>query len=125
MTEPLRTVRVRFLPWKPRWRSKDGDWDVPDGVLDGADDPISLVIGLVLVVLLSPFVVLFVVGVLLLSFELILLLALLPFAMLGQILGLRAWQLALTPVAGEKTYVAVKGTLEMLAARCYYRSLRV
>ncbi len=124
MTDPLRRVRIRFLPWKPRWRGRDTGWDLPD-IPDLGDDPISAVLGLLVLLLLAPFVVLFVVGVLILSAELVLLLALLPLAMLGQLLGQRDWQLALTPVEGEKRYVAVRGTGAMLSARRYYRSLRV
>jgi hypothetical protein len=119
----LRRVHIRLLPWKPRWRTSDREWDPPD-LLDVRDDPISAVIGLVLMLLLVPFVLLFVVGVVLLSAELLLLLALVPLLMLGQLVGMLPWQLGLTLTDRTRRYVEVTGTAKMLAARRYYRTLR-
>ena len=121
----VRRVAVRLLPWRPRWRSqREHSWDLPDlGVFDG-DDSVSLAIGFIALLLFAPFVVLFVVGVVLLSAELLLVLALLPFAMLGQVVGVLPWVLAVTDSDGLKHAVPVKGTRAMLTARRYYRSLR-
>lgn len=122
----LSRVRVRLLPWRPRWRTaRDGE--VPDvsGLFDFLDDPVSAVIGLVLAVLVLPFVLLFVLGVVVFSAELVLLLALVPFLMIGQFVGLLPWVLVLTRFTGERTYVQMSGTRAMLAARRRYRSLRL
>ena len=126
MTGPaLKRVRVRLLPWKPRWRSGK-DRDLPDvsGALDLADDPISFVIALVALIVLAPFVLLLVVGVLLLSVEIVLLLALLPLLLLVQVFGLRPWVLVLTDLAGTRSFVEVHGTRRMLAQRRLYRAQR-
>lgn len=83
-----RTWRVsrRWMPW--RRKSSVGDWgDVPgaDGI---GDDPISMIIGVLLIVLLIPFVILAV----LVALEMLLLLALLPFAILARMLLGRHWR---------------------------------
>lgn len=75
----------RWLPWRRR-----AGWDAgPDlpGVGFG-DDPISMIIGLVLLVLVLPFLVL----ALVVALELVLLLLLLPFAVLGRVAFGRQWR---------------------------------
>lgn len=126
MNEPgaVRRVRVRLLPWRPRWRVRDVP-DLPDpGWLDLGDDLIGLVLGLVLLLVGLPVALFVLVGLVLLSAEVGLLVALLPFLLLGQVLGLLPWQLAVTGTDGTKRYVEAGGTREMLAARRYYRTLR-
>ena len=114
-------VRLRLLPWRPRWRAPEADgpsFDVPDL---GFDDPVSAVIGFLLLLFLAPFVLVFVLGVVLFSAEILLLLALLPLLMLGQVLGLLPWVLSVREANGDHRYVEVRGTRRMLAT---WRSLR-
>jgi hypothetical protein len=121
----VRRVHVRLLPWRPRWRLRDipeGSLDV--GGFDVGDDPISLVIGLFLLLLGLPAVIFVVLGVLLFSVEIGLLLALLPLVMLGQRIGWLPWYLAVTSTTGERQWICAGNTREMLSARRYYRSLR-
>lgn len=79
-------VSRRWVPWRRRLKGAlDG---VPDlGVGSLGDDPISLVIGLVLLVVLLPFLLLFLVA----GLELLALLAALPLAVLGRVLLGRHW----------------------------------
>ena len=65
-------VKRRWLPWRRRF---NGGWDVPS--FDVGDDPVSLVIGTLILV---PALILF----LLWGFELLLVLLLLPFAILAR-----------------------------------------
>lgn len=122
----VRRVRVRLLPWRPRWRSKDTDLPDVSGLADvgDIDDPFAAVVLVVAAVVLAPFLLLFVVGVVLLSFELLLLLALVPLALLGQLLGLLPWYLVVTTQDGVRHAVQAGSTAKMVAARRYYRSLR-
>lgn len=89
VTDPAgRTWRVsrRWLPW--RRRSKlDMGYDVPSiGGL--GDDPISMIIGLVLLVLVIPILILAII----VTLELLLLLLLLPFVILGRVVFGREWR---------------------------------
>lgn len=120
----VRQVRVRLLPWRPRWRVKDLPHGDPTDALDVMDDPVSAVIGLVLFVVVLPVVGFLVLGLLLFSLEVGLLLMLLPLVAIVQLVGLRPWYLGVTPTVGERVWVCAGGTPEMLAARRYYRSLR-
>jgi hypothetical protein len=77
-------VSRRWVPWRRRLK----------GVLDSApdlpslgDDPVSGVIGIVLLVVMIPFLLLFLVA----GLELLLLLAVLPFAVLGRMAIGRHW----------------------------------
>lgn len=82
-----RTWRVtrRWVPWRRRLKgSLDAMPDLPVGL---GDDPVSVVIGLVLLVLLLPFLLLVLVA----GLELLLLLLVLPFAVLGRALFGRHW----------------------------------
>lgn len=111
-------MRVRLLPWKPRWR----DPGLPDtGSLDLGGDDFGLGVLIVLVVLALPLLVVLV----LFSLEVLALLVLVPFLMVGQLLGLLPWVLVLRTPSGERRAVEVRGTRAMLDARRYYRSLRV
>lgn len=98
-TDSLRRVKVRdpqgqtwrvtrrWVPWRRRLKgSLDALPDLPGGTSLG-DDPVSLVIGLVLLVLLLPFLLLGLVA----GLELLLLLAVFPFALLGRVLLGRHW----------------------------------
>lgn len=120
---PFRSARLRLLPWRPRLRG-DRDWvDVGDvGNVDiGGDDlgfGMVLLVGLLLLAALPVVVVLLV-----FSLELVLLAMLLPFALLGQMLGLLPWQIAVRTTDGRKHYVSVRGTRSMLDALRHYRSL--
>ena len=80
-------VSRRWLPWRRRVKADSGP-DLPTGSELG-DDPISMIIGLVLLVLILPGLI--VVGIALL--ELLLLLLLLPFMVLGRVIFGRAWQI--------------------------------
>jgi hypothetical protein len=121
----VKRVRVRLLPWRPRWRTRKGRWDDLDlDVPDLGDDPVSLVIGLLFAFVALPALILLLVGVLLLSAEIAVVLALLPFALVGQLAGLVPWYLRVTTTDGEKQWIETGGTREMLSARRYYRSLR-
>ena len=66
----LRRVRLRLLPWRPRWRTGEVR-DVPDLPFADLDDPLSLVIGLLFALVVAPFAILFVIGVALLGTELL------------------------------------------------------
>ena len=101
---------------------KDGGFDAPNIGFDVDDLGVGAII---LAVVAALFVLPVLLALLLFSFELALVLLLVPFAMAGQLLGLLPWQLALRSVDGTKHYVSVKGTRTMLEARSYYRSLRV
>jgi hypothetical protein len=109
-----------LLPWRPRFRGIGAD---KVGDVSGVDFGDDLGIGLVFVL----FIVFLPVSLALLLFsaELLVVLALVPFLMSGQLLGLLPWQLGLRDVDGRKHYVSVTGTRKMLEARRYYRSLRV
>lgn len=87
------------------------------------DDPISAVIGLLLLVLLLPVVVVVVLGVVVLGVELSLLLLLLPLAWAGQVLGLLPWRLVLTSSSGTRTWEEVRGTRAMLRRRRQLRAV--
>lgn len=83
-----RTWRVsrRWMPWRRR-TSTDGLDAGPDTSGLG-DDPISVVLGLLALVLFIPFVLVL----LLVTLEILLLLLLLPFAVLGRVLLGRHWR---------------------------------
>ena len=74
----------RWVPW--RRRLKDVLDVVPDTPVLG-DDPISLVIGGIILILMLPFLLLLVVA----GLEFLLLLLVLPFAILGRVLFGRHW----------------------------------
>lgn len=79
-------VSRRWLPWRRRVKdTTDRLPDVPEGGI--GDDPISMVLGLILLILLLPFLLLM----LLAGIELLLLLLLLPFVIAGRILLGRSW----------------------------------
>jgi hypothetical protein len=123
----VRSVRIRLLPWRPRWRAGDIDrypdgWDV--GGFDLGDDPISAVLGFIGLVLFLPVLLFLVVGLVLLSAELAVLLALVPLLLLVQLFGLQPWYLRVASTSGEVSWICAGRTREMLAARRYYRSLR-
>lgn len=87
-----RSVRVhrRWLPWRRRVRDIEG---LDAGGLDGTgDDPISLALALLGVLLLIPFVL----GLVLLVGELFLLVLLLPAVVLVRVLFRRPWTVEAT-----------------------------
>ena len=90
VTDPSgQTWRVtrRWVPWRRRLKNKsDLVPDLPSGL---GDDPISAVIGLVLLVLALPFLLL----ALLVTLELLLLLLLVPFALLARVVFGRHWSI--------------------------------
>lgn len=85
-----RTWRVsrRWMPW--RRKTHVDDWGLtPHNAGSGlGDDPISMIIGLLLLVLLIPVLVLMVI----VALEMLLLLLVLPFAILGRVLLGRHWR---------------------------------
>ncbi len=121
----LVAVRLRLLPWRPRWRTGDTGPELPDLDLGLGDDPLSAVVGLLLLLLFLPFLVLAVVGVVVLGLELLALLALLPLALSAQLLGLRPWVLVLRTRDRQRTPVEVTGTRAMLRRRRQLRAQRV
>jgi hypothetical protein len=80
-------VSRRWVPWRRRLKGQvDSIPDVP--LLDGlGDDPISVIVAVVALVLLAPFIVVVIVA----GAEFLLLLLLLPFAILGRMLLGRHW----------------------------------
>ena len=79
-------ISRRWVPWRRRLKgTMDGVPDLGMGSL--GDDPISMVIGLVLLVVLLPFLLLLLVA----GVELLALLAVLPLAILGRVLLGRHW----------------------------------
>lgn len=109
-------MRVRLLPWRPRWRKQE--WaDGPDSSgLDLGDD-----FGVGLVILVALLFLPITLGLIVLSAEILLLLGVLPVLMTGQFLGLLPWVLVLR-YDGGKRYVEVTGMRSMLAARRQYRA---
>ena len=92
--------------------------------LDFGDDLFGAVLGLLFVLVVLPFALAFALAFVLFSLELALVLVLVPFVMVGQLMGWLPWVLVLRAPAGQRHYVEVKGTRDMLTARRYYRSLR-
>lgn len=93
-------ISRRWVPWRRRLK---GTLDsVPDVGFHGlGDDPISVIIGIVALIVLLPFLVL----VLIAGLELLLLLLVLPIALLGRVLLGRHWTVEVrrgwTPYAEE------------------------
>jgi len=82
-------VTRRWVPWRRRLKGAlDAVPDLPGGL---GDDPISLVIGLVCLVILLPFLLLALVA----GLELLLVLLVLPFALVGRVLFGRHWHVEL------------------------------
>jgi hypothetical protein len=81
-----RTWRVtrRWVPWRRRIKDLDTGPDMPSGL---GDDPISMIVGLLFLVLLLPFLLLAFLALI----ELLLLLLVLPFAVLGRVLLGHHW----------------------------------
>jgi hypothetical protein len=78
-------VTRRWVPWRRRLKgSLDSLPDLPVGL---GDDPISAIIGIALLILLLPFLLLILVA----GLELLVLLLLFPFALLGRVLLGRHW----------------------------------
>lgn len=77
-------VRRRWLPWRRRLRTYFPDW----GPSNLGDDPISAVIGVIVLILMLPFILLAIV----VSLELLLLLLLVPFVALFRIVFGRQWE---------------------------------
>ena len=117
MPPELTDVRLRLLPWRPRWRRarKPDGWELAD--LPLPDDPVSALIGLVLLVVVVPVLLVVVLGVLVLSVELALLLLLVPLAWVVQLVGLRPWRLVLHWSDGSRSVEEVRGTRAVLRRR--------
>ncbi|QIX25875.1 hypothetical protein ncot_04125 [Nocardioides sp. JQ2195] len=78
-------VTRRWVPWRRRLKGfVDAGPNLPSGL---GDDPISLVIGLIGLIIMLPFVILALVA----GLELLLVLLVLPFAILGRVLLGRHW----------------------------------
>lgn len=105
------SVRVRLVPWRPRWRTgrrldPGDDLDALGGVVD---DPVAGLLWGLLVLLVLPFLLAAAVGVALLGVEV---LALLPVGLLlliGRLCGLRPWVLEVTWADGEREDIPVVG----------------
>lgn len=78
-------VTRRWIPWRRRLKGAlDGAPDMPSGL---GDDPISAVIGIIFLIIALPFLIL----ALIFALELLLLVALLPFAILARVLFGKHW----------------------------------
>lgn len=78
-------VSRRWVPWRRRLKGAlDGAPDLPTGL---GDDPISAIVGIVLLIILIPFLLLAAVA----GVELLLLLLVLPFALVGRVAFGRHW----------------------------------
>lgn len=122
--DDLVSVRLRLLPWRPRWRAGDTGPDLPD-VGGLGDDPLSAVLGLFLLLIALPGLLVALVGVVVLGVELLLLLVLLPLVMSAQLLGLRPWVLVLRSRDRRRLPVEVTGTRAVLRRRRELRAQRV
>ena len=79
-------VSRRWVPWRRRVRdTTDRLPNLPEGGI--GDDPISLIIGLLLLIVLLPFFLLMLVA----GIELLLILVVMPFAIVGRVLFGRHW----------------------------------
>jgi len=77
-------VSRRWVPWRRRLKGLVDGPDLPTGL---GDDPVSVVIGVLCLVLLIPFLVVALVA----GIELLLLLLVFPFALIGRIMFGRHW----------------------------------
>lgn len=79
-------VTRRWVPWRRRLK---GSWDLAPDLPMGSlgDDPISAIVGIVFLIILLPFLVL----VLIAGLELLVILAVLPFAVLGRMAFGKHW----------------------------------
>ena len=107
---PVRRVRLRLLPWRPRRRTRGID---PPGsaldVLSLFDDLFGGILALVALLLLAPFLLVTVLGLALLSLEVLAVLALAPLLLLGRLCHLRPWLLVVTHTDGTQRVVEVTG----------------
>ena len=79
-------VTRRWMPWRRRIRdTTDRLPTLPDGGI--GDDPVSMIIGLLLLIVLLPFLLLMLVA----GLELLLILAAMPFAVAGRVVFGRRW----------------------------------
>ena len=85
-------VSRRWVPWRRRLKGNlDSGPDLGSGFDGLGDDPISLILAVILLILLLPFILLLVVA----GIEFLLLLLVLPFAVLGRVLLGRHWHVEL------------------------------
>ncbi|WP_156411680.1 hypothetical protein [Nocardioides sp. Soil805] len=79
-------VTRRWVPWRRRIRdTTDRLPHLPDGGI--GDDPISMIIGLLLLIAMLPFLLLMLVA----GLEMVLILLVMPFAVLGRVVVGRRW----------------------------------
>jgi hypothetical protein len=113
----VRSIWLRLLPWKPRWRVRTPDTD-RSSALDWLDvdfeDPISAVLSLFILLLLFPVLLALLVGVTVLSLEMLLLVPLGLLLMTGQLLCLRPWILMVRYTDGTREAVEVRGLHAMV-----------
>ena len=84
-TQQTWRVTRRWVPWRRRLKGMlDGAPDFPVGL---GDDPISLIVGLIFLIILLPFLVVAAIA----GLELLLLLLVLPFALVGRVFLGRHW----------------------------------
>jgi hypothetical protein len=78
-------ITRRWVPWRRRLKGAfDAGPDMPMGL---GDDPVSLIVGAFFLIIMLPFLVLMAIA----SLELLLVLLVLPFAVLGRVLFGRRW----------------------------------
>lgn len=76
------------MPWRRRLKgSLDSVPDLPGGLSGLGDDPISMILGIIALVILIPFLVVALIA----GLELLILLLVFPFALLGRVLLGRHW----------------------------------
>lgn len=79
-------VTRRWVPWRRRIRdTTDRLPNLPEGGI--GDDPISMILGLLLLVVLLPFLLLMLVA----GVEMLIILAVMPFAIVGRVMLGRRW----------------------------------
>jgi hypothetical protein len=79
-------ISRRWVPWRRRVKdATDRLPDLPEGGI--GDDPISLIVGLLLLIVLLPFFVLMLIA----GVELVLILLVMPFAIAGRVVFGRRW----------------------------------
>lgn len=111
---PVVGVRLRLLPWRPRWRTGNGGDEQDVGghlsaLADLGDDPVSAVLGLLALVLLVPFVLAVLLGVALFSLEMLALLPLGMLLLLGRACHLQPWVLVVRLADGRQRLERVTG----------------
>lgn len=125
---PVAHVRLRLLPWRPRWRTGQGGPATDLGTSlssAGGDDPISAFLGLVGLVLLIPLLVAVLLGVAVLSVEMLALLPLGLLLLVGRASHLQPWVLVVRLTDGRQRLERVTGWRAVRARQRELQAMRV